>query len=268
MSKRSFTTFEEMAVKYRQVLFEALSPTSHGKWTGKRANALVKAMERVSKQTFMTFNVMLKENKPAQIAMFVPAVEHSMVVIKLVQVNVTSRQPPMSATGLRVLKLYPHAVERLYKRMRTVDVKVLQDELRTSLLLALPLAYTAELLGLKQMPLPTRFGAFLCDVEGKSLVARTWVRDNDEERGVTYNMSKRLEEVVLALRAGANAVERDLSLETLRLAAIGELHSLEPIGQLFKLLLEPHAWMKSPYVQKDDHVGAMWDAARAQAEEP
>lgn len=265
LRSRTLDEYRNMAERFDSVLHEVLASARGAKWTAKRAKALLGLLSsRVSKRSFFTT---IGESKTcSDVHHFAPRVEGECLFIDCVHVEVHSRHLPRRASVSVAMQLSPHAVERMFQRLRTVDAEEAQHELRTSLLFALPLRVAAKMLALKQVPVPTSHGVFLCNGHDKNpLFARTWLRDNEPDRG-TRNISKRWERVVAALRK----VEADIracseGAAILHLAASGSVEAMGIVVPALLKALEPFPWLGDDYVPGEDEQGATFDLARAQA---
>ena len=196
-------------------------------------------------------------------------VRHSKRIKRLdiVRIEVPSRHKPLPPRAVVAMQLAPHAVERLFQRLRTVEAEEVREELRTGLFLALPLRVAAETLGLKQVPVPTEHGLLLCDGNGRNpLMARTWLRNNEPGRGA-QTISLRWARVAAVIRGVATAFEAQNPDEDgvrMPMAAIGFAELIEELVPLLVSALEPFPWLKDPYVAADDDPNEVWGQARAQ----
>jgi hypothetical protein len=161
-----------------------------------------------------------------------------------------------------LLLVHTHALARLFMRLQTVALSTIREELTSTLNVCAALRDAGEALALKQLVFPTRSGAFRCDLSddfGKRplLVAKTWIskstlgeRDSAvcasiESAGLRWYRKATLEERVCGLGIPAASIPQSF------VAALTEA-------------LRPHAWLSERYVERPDHLSAMWEAARQQ----
>jgi hypothetical protein len=160
-----------------------------------------------------------------------------------------------------VLEVDEHAVDRLFLRLRTLTLSSVADELRDTLLLALPLALVAERLSLRQLALPTSNGAFLCHYgpEARLVIAKTWLPAD--------RMGSRWAHVRSVIRStnencgGEAVLARLLGSGMKRSLAEGDCGVIESLmSPLSKI-----PWLKEQYLPRPDHSGDIWEAAKRQA---
>lgn len=268
LRSRSLEEYRRLSERCAEVIRGVLLEAYRGKWTAKRAKAMLATLDgRVSKRAF--FSTIAEGNAVSYAHHFVPRVEGDLLYIDCLVFEIHNRHRPDSPFVAIGLQLSPHAVERVFQRLRTVEVEDLQKELRTSVLFALPLRMTAAEMGLRQVPVPTENGTFLCDGNGTApLFARTWLRDNEPDRG-TVNTSRRWAEVVRALRnveTGFLAGVPDADW-LLRMAAHGENSALDVVMPRLQEALAPFKWLMEPHVgHPDDERTINYELARAQAQ--
>lgn len=281
LRQRAIPVYRDMAAKYEAVMGEAIMSAQYGKWTAKRAKALAQLLrERAAKRALATYS-MLTPNTHWMVA-FAPRVNGDVLTVDLIRFEINGRRRPGIPRTLVALRLSPHALERMFQRLRSMTLEPVQEELHTGLMLALPLRVAAMNMGLRQIGIPTAGGTFLCEADGKHpLLARTWLMNTDPNRGV--GTPPRWEKVTRALRATINAYvaedpeTRKYELQAAALGA-GDGDSDYAMGTLVPRLtatLEAFPWLKEPYGEREDRIGTAWAAARAQetadaalAEEP
>lgn len=159
-----------------------------------------------------------------------------------------------------VLTVQEHAVERLFLRLNVLDAAAVREEMHDAMCLAVPVLSACAALGLKQVALPTRSGAFLCSIDGEhqSLIAKTWIPKSNEPGRHTA--------VVGAIdayytRAGG---EQAVGMELISIPYDMPLTS-HPAADEFVAALAPFSWLKDPYSPRRDPVGAAWRGARSHA---
>jgi hypothetical protein len=260
--------YRKMAERYDLAASEAMTgAVLSSKWTAKTAKALAKVLaERCSRRAFTT--MVTHDGVTTTISHFAPRVDGERLLVDLVRYGVHPRHRPSDPTSMIAVELAPHAVERLFLRLRTMDTQAVQSELRTALFVALPLRMAAESMGLKQVPVPTRHGTLLCDGNGQApLLARTWLRDNQPSLG-TQTMAPRWERVSRAIAdavAAFGAPHGAHAPARLMLAAVGYLPVLDELVPRLTEALRPFPWLAQPYVAGRDESDDTWDRARAQA---
>ena len=158
------------------------------------------------------------------------------------------------------LAIQEHAVERLFMRLNVQDAAAVREEMHDAMCLAIPVLGACRDLGLCQVVLPSRSGAFLCslDPDGRSLVARTWIPKSDEPCRHSAVI-----QVIEKFHAESGG-ERGIAAEICSLPIDAPLDALVPAASLVRSL-DRIAWLKEPYSPRPDPVGKAWRDARLQA---
>jgi hypothetical protein len=155
------------------------------------------------------------------------------------------------------LAIQEHAIQRLFQRLNVITPATVRDEMHDALCLSLPLQAVACRLGLKQIVLPTRLGAFLCSFEpGVPLTARTWI-ERPERASRHGSVITAIEncyepcaaEIEVAQELAALPIETDLVDFPASHSLLERLHGM--------------SWLKEEYVPRADPVGDIWRQARA-----
>jgi hypothetical protein len=158
--------------------------------------------------------------------------------------------------------IHPHALARMFLRMQTTAFAEVRKEIDSTLNVYTALAEACRTLQLSQVIIPTRNGHFRCDVrqgvmEPCALIAKTWI--------ATLAAGQRDLAVVDSL---ANVLlewtERAPQGERLQFAI--PMRGPETLVGLLIEALRGHAWLTEPYAEREDHLTAIWAAARRQAE--
>jgi hypothetical protein len=255
-----------MADKFDAFFAEVSGDVLFGKWTAKRANSLAKTLvQRGTPRALASF--FFEDSAARYFVQFAPRMAGERLIIDLVQTRIHGRQRPLP-TGVALLEVMPHAVERLFQRLNTVDHAAMQEELLGGLMLVMPLKVSSDALGLRQAAIPTKHGAFICQCDGHDKwIAHTWIQDGDARLG--NDMSRRWAQVVGAIRAVALQFAKatkqgDVSC---RFAAVGGNMGdmgIDRVATVMTAALRPFHWLKEPYVPRADHRDEAWGAAQAQ----
>lgn len=229
LRKSALIRYRQLAETYDDTLCALLRAAYRGKWTSKRANAFWKELHRTAgRHCFGAFQL------GSNAFHFAPRIADERLSVQTLCIEVPSRHLPQVYDATAPVELGPHAVERLFLRLNTVDAGAVQEEIMQAMLYAYGMREAARRLGLRQLSLPTAHGSFLCEVEeGEPLFARTWLRRNDATRGTQTTAPKwdRINKALLrAFGEWYRAVPAEDAAERLRSAAIGLMPPVEELA--------------------------------------
>lgn len=264
---RTIAHYTAMAERYEAFLRQTFQATVARQWTAKRSGALERLLqERAPKRALATFQ--FTDSRASYFAQYAPRVEGDRLLIDIVETRLHGRQRPLPQATV-LLEITPHAVERLFLRLRTTELAPLQQELLAGLMLTMSLRTAAAQLELQQLVIPTHGGAFLCrhTAAPGNWVAATWVATGDPEHGV--GMNRRQASVVEAIRAAAApfreaAKKGDMSLAMAALGGDMGPAGVTAVGAAMEAALRPFAWLREPYTPRPDRLSERWNAAQAQ----
>lgn len=262
LADRALAMFDRQSERYRNSLELVLRHRVRSK---KAVARLTKALKEHGERAALIQTVGSSPNgRHVTICQFVPRLvrqrEHPGVEFLLYQYKLSPdglRRGP--DTGKR-LAAGEHAVERLFQRLNTLDVAKVTVELHDAVLLALPLCAIARALDLRQLPVPTTSGSFLCDVDPRAgtVEAKTWL--------ATEAIGDRWWPVVSDVRSavtnagGEQALAMALSMEID--ASLRE--ELELYAKL-RSALARHSWLREEYTARPDPIGERWRLAHLAA---
>lgn len=266
LRQRAIVTYRDLEAKYVRSLGAMMDRVVYdAPWSAKRARMLDEGLRSVGLRYALSSGYIsdMKAGKHKVIVHYTPRLENDRFFVVLSKTRVHPRHPPHIVTSSPILELTEHVVERLFMRLRTMSFEAVQRELRSSFPLIAGLENAAIQLGLKQVPLPTFGGVLLCTYETpkQPLLARTWIRNNEED-SAQVSMSKRWVGVLADLRAQIMTMTTD----ELWLSTVGYQEERDALTALCAKSLGQHPWLREPYSKREDNLGAIWQAARAQAE--
>jgi hypothetical protein len=205
---------------------------------------------------WVTFNIFLPlilENDAGQ--------DNRLVHYPIIRVQCANQKPvDIDGGTCTLLSVQEHAFERLFQRLNVMTAAQVKEEVHDALCLSLLLCPAAFKLGLKQIVLPTRSGAFLCSVdeEKQGLIAKTWIS--------CETIRQRLFDVHAAMRAVYESVGGAPAMAE-RLGSVS-IHDnpmqMDLPEDLLKSLRRFH-WLREPYSARYDPEGEIWMHARRQA---
>lgn len=256
-----------MADSHLATLAELYVETRSEKWTAKRANAFWRLIhKRLARRTFAAMPL------GDTVFHFGPKIEGERLQISMIRISVPNRsRPTIGAYALPVV-LAPHAIERLFMRLDTMEVQQIGNEITYALHLCCAMVLAAKALNLRQCVLPTASGAFLCTTEpGEEMLARTWIKRNDPAGSMT-NTSDKWVPVIEQVEAELLAfVERHShsnvgeGVTKLCYAAVGSGEEVNELRDGLVRALQPFWWLRDSYVPGTDRQGTLWQKAREQA---
>ena len=263
---RAVAVLASQGDKYRA----GLAPIFRRRFRTKKAvNQSVSRLEKLGERCRLIQVIGRTPNgRQVSVCQFVPirlASEHrsedGSIGFELNQVIVSVRGVTPGADSGVQLAACDHAIERLFQRLRTLDLGAVSDELHDAMLLAVPAAIAGRTLGLRQLALPTSSGAFLCDLRADSgqVVAKTWL----SECVLGARWSPVVARVRDAIRdaGGADALAGFLAMG-MDGPLTGQPH---PLLDGMRHALAPFGWLKDEYVARPDPVGEHWAGAREAA---
>lgn len=162
----------------------------------------------------------------------------------------------------RLAYIHPHALARMFLRMQTTALADVRKQIDSCLHFYPAIAEACEALDLRQTLIPTFEGFFRCDVRrdiGSSspLVAKTWIANlasGHRDFAVIESIAE------AAVEWKSHAPQSDQFHMHIPLSAP------KALVDLLVKALRAHAWLTEPYEERPDHLTAIWDAARRQAE--
>lgn len=164
----------------------------------------------------------------------------------------------------RMLTFSPHAMARLFQRLRTLNAEVIRKELSQGAALGLVVRNAASKLGYRQIAIPTLSGAFLCHVPDTGpLEAATWIPE--------AGMSERWQWVRSTLVNVLADLEERFGVPEVLMALFGfrldDLFDWDTISAQLAAVLQHSRfhWLADVYEQRADPVGDLWKQARRQA---
>lgn len=188
----------------------------------------------------------------------IPAVHPGGIVLLARRLAVSRRAPRPVEWESALLEINEHALIRLYQRVGTFEHDRVEAELRSAILLVVPITEVARELGYRQLILPTTSGVLRCDL-GTVPVARTWTPSSSIGRWAS--VERALRDAYAALLP-SGTTEAQLEQRFCELVFTRDESALQEV----KRALVAFDWLKEPYVKPDDPVGDVWTAARAAAD--
>jgi len=162
----------------------------------------------------------------------------------------------------KVFAVTEHAFERLFQRLNVLNAFQVREEIHDAICISLILSEAASQLGLQQMVVPTKSGAFLChfDADDHLLVAKTWVKL--ESADPVRRKVDHAAEVILS-------IYRSMGQDKTVARCIGEMPIYSDLSEIYLWELFAEAlgridWLRDKYVPGFDAVGSVWKLARKQ----
>ncbi len=162
----------------------------------------------------------------------------------------------------RLAYIHPHALARMFLRMQTTALADVRKQIDSCLHLYPALAEACGALQLRQILIPTFNGFFRCDVRpdlasSSPLVAKTWIANI---------ASGRRDLAVIESIADAALEWNERAPEREHFHMLIPLNAPKELVELLVKALRAHAWLTEPYEERSDHLTAIWEAARRQAQ--
>ena len=162
----------------------------------------------------------------------------------------------------KVFAVTEHAFERLFQRLNVMNALQVREEIHDALSISLILCQAASQLGLQQMVVPSKSGAFLChfDADDHLLVAKTWVKLESVEP--VRSKIDHAAEVILS-------IYKNMGQDQAVARCLGEMSIYSDpseiyLWELFAKALGRIDWLRDKYAPGFDPVGRTWMLARKQ----
>jgi hypothetical protein len=220
---------------------EAILQEGEGTRRAKVVRSLVQALERLSHRPgFIGHLQKIPGRSRAYSYFFVgPNFSDEAIFYGLFFGTLNERKPIEFPENSDVLMVTRHVLQRLHQRLDTLEPERVSAELASAAVQALKFRRTADMLGLKQWPLPSFAGVFVAAPGG----------DSDLTTLVTW-----LPREGLGSKWGGICEQLD-AIPNVRIFGNGPCVDLAA-------LLDGYAWLKCDYQPPSDEEGGYWASAR------